>query len=162
MNLGGPNRHPCQGPWSGCLSLVPRLVCKRVHQYCSDLSTGEVSFSLDCGMHLDRPNEHILHHQRGCGGLANILDMIHRAKRFCLLICYLYLAQLNLFGKKIKIKDANTGSAVGSEYLLIKKVRKTPLIILIDSCGHIYALVFVQLHHVPRVERFWQRRSVRV
>lgn len=113
-------------------------------------------------MHLDRPNEHILHHQRRCGGLANILDMIHRAKRSCLLICYLYLAQLNLFGKK-KIKDANTGSAVGSEYLLIKKVRKTPLIILIDSFGRIYALVFVQLHQVFYIMWFWQQmRSVRV
>lgn len=113
-------------------------------------------------MHLDQPNEHILHHQRGCGGLANILDMIHRAKRSCLLICYLYLAQLNLFGKK-KIKDANTGSAVRSEYLHIKKVRKTPLIILIDSCGRIYALVIVQLHQVSCTVRFWQlTRSVSV
>lgn len=108
-------------------------------------------------MHLDQPNEHILHHQRGCGGLANILDMIHRAKKSCLLICYLYLAQLNLFGKKKKIKDANTGNAVGSEYLLIKKVRKTPLIILIDSFGRIYALVFVQLHQVCYMVRFWQQ-----
>lgn len=74
---------------------------------------------MDCRMHLDRSNEHILHHQRGCGGLTNILDMIHTAKRSCLLICYLYLAQLNLFGKKNKIKDSNTGSAVESEYHLI-------------------------------------------
>lgn len=59
---------------------------------------------MDCRMHLDRSNEHILHHQRGCGGLTNILDMIHTAKRSCLLICYLYLAQLNLLGKK-KIKS---------------------------------------------------------
>lgn len=71
--------------------------------------------------------------------------MIHRAKRSCLLICYLYLAQLNHFGKK-KFKDANTGSAVGSEHLLVKKVRITPLIIVIDS---VYAPVPVQVHQGP-------------
>lgn len=114
-------------------------------------------FSLDCRMHLGQPNEHILHHHRGCGGLANILDVMHRAKRSCLLICYLYPAQLNLFGKKKTLQDANTGSAVGSEYLLIKKVRKTPLIILIDSFRHIYTLVFVQVSYMVR---FWQSVTV--
>lgn len=109
-------------------------------------------------MHLDQPNEYILHHQRGCEGPANILDMIHRAKRSCLLICYLYLTQLNLFGKK-KIKDANTGSAVGSECLLVKEVRKTLLIILIDPFGYIYALVFVQLHQVFYMVQLWQQRG---
>lgn len=40
---------------------------------------------------------------RGCGGLANISDVIHTATRSCLLICYyLYLSQLELFGKKIE------------------------------------------------------------
>lgn len=53
--------------------------------------------------------------------------------------------------EKKKIEDANTGSAVGSEYLLIKKVRKTPLIILIDSFQHIYTLVFAQLHQVTYI-----------
>lgn len=89
---------------------------------CRDLSAGGVRVSLDCRMQLDQPNEHILHHQRGCGGLANILDVIHRAKRSCLLICYLYLAQLNLWKKKIK--DANTGSAVGTELNSLKRLEK--------------------------------------
>lgn len=61
---------------------------------------------------------------RGCGGLANISDVIHTAKRPCLLICYLYLAQLKLFGKKIKSKIPTLAALMEVSLTSLKRLGK--------------------------------------
>lgn len=99
-------------------------------------------------MHLDRPNEHIPHHQRLRRACEYFRRDSHSQKALFTDLLFIP-SSIKALWKKNKIKDSNTGSADGSESHLIKKVRKTTLIILIVTFGHIYVPVCAQPHQGP-------------
>lgn len=119
-------------------------------RYCrSDLSPGEARFSPGCRMHLDRPNEHIPHHQRLRRACKYFRRDSHSHKVLFTDMLLFIPISIRALWKKNRIKDSSTGSADGSEYHLIKKVRKTTLIILMASFGHIYVPARARLHQGP-------------